>query len=253
MTRRHSEMAAAITPRRSPLVPDRRFVATQAAREALDGILAAGWYDKRFGDLSPLSASILAVVLRCHADQGRPPSVAEVAAITELSEHDANRHLADLQRHDLLIRNRDHGAIEGAYPFTQNRTAHTVTLVAKSRTLHTMCAIDALGAGAMCREDTIIRSVCHACGSPIVVETHAGGFALGKRRPRDAIVWTGFRPSCGCAADSLCTELVFFCSERHLDEWRATTNAGDGRQLTVEDGFQVGKALFADRALLGGD
>jgi mercuric reductase len=251
MARQHSETAA-ITPRRRPQVPDRRFIATQAAGEALDGILAAGWYDKRFGDLSLPSASMLAAVLRFYGDEGRPPSIAESAAITALLEPDAEQHLADLQRHDLLIRSPDDGTIAGAYPFTQRRTGHTVTLVASGRTLNTMCAIDALGAGAMCREDTVIRSNCHACRSPLVIDTHASGFVLGEVQPRDAIVWTGFRPSCGCAADTLCAELVFFCSERHLDEWR-TKNAGAGRQLTVEEGFQVGKALFADRALLGGD
>lgn len=115
MARQHSETAAAITPRR-PQVPDRRFIATQAAGEALDGILAAGWYDKRFGDLSLASASMLGAVLRFCANEGKPPSIAESAAITALSEHDAEQHVADLQRHDLLIRNRDDGAIAGACP-----------------------------------------------------------------------------------------------------------------------------------------
>lgn len=88
---------------------------------------------------------------------------------------------------------------------------------------------------------------------PIVLDTHGGGFALEELRPQDAVVWTGFRPSCGCAADSLCTELVFFCSDGHLEGWRASGAANEGRRLSVEEAFQVGKALFADRALLGRD
>jgi mercuric reductase len=115
-----------------------------------------------------------------------------------------------------------------------------------------MCAIDALGAGAMCRKDTIIRSGCHLCGVPVIVETRNRGMALDEVRPRSAVVWTGFRASRGCAADSLCTALVFFCSDGHLDLWRASGKTNDGRRLSVEEAFQVGKSLFADRALLGG-
>ena len=45
-------------PGRMPMVPDRTMVTTEAAREALDGILVAAWYDKRFGDLGAAAASV---------------------------------------------------------------------------------------------------------------------------------------------------------------------------------------------------
>jgi len=45
------------------------MVMTEAAREALDGILVAAWYDKRFGDLGTAAASVLAMLLRLYAHE----------------------------------------------------------------------------------------------------------------------------------------------------------------------------------------
>ena len=137
-----------------------------------------------------------------------------------------------------MILERDGATIRGAYPFTQSATRHSVTFVRRERTLNTMCAIDALGAGVMCREDTMIRSGCHLCGVPVIVETRNRGIALDEVRPRSAVVWAGFRASRGCAAASLCTALVFFwlhenpaqmkmrylpVVEHHVRAWAALT------------------------------
>jgi hypothetical protein len=64
-------------------------------------------------------------------------------------------------------------------------------------------------------------------------------------------VWVGLRDSCGCAAETLCTELLFFCSDAHLARWRS--GRGDGHRLSFEEAFQAGKALFIDRAMAGRD
>lgn len=200
-TRQSDRMNQRVT--RTPVVPDRAMVTAPVAQEALDRILVAGWYDKRFGELDPAAASVLASLLRLYADQGRPPSTPEIAAATGLSKHKADRLLEDLHRHDLVLLEHGDTAIRGAYPFTESVTGHAVTFVRTGRTLNTMCVIDALGAGAMCREDAIVRSACHACDAPIVVDIRGHGVTLGEVRPEAAVVWTGFRQSCGCAADSL--------------------------------------------------
>lgn len=239
--------------RRMPVVPDRAMVTASAALEALDGILVAGWHDKRFGDLDAAAASVLATLLQLYADQGQPPSPAEIAAAAGLAKRETDRLLTDLHRHDLVLLARDGTTIRGAYPFTETATGNMVTFARTGHRLNTMCVIDALGAGAMCRQDAIVRSACHACGASIVVDVCDHGSVLGEVRPQAAVVWTGFKQSCGCAADSLCTELVVFCSNDHLERWCASGAASAGRPLSVEEAFQVGKALFADRALLGRD
>jgi hypothetical protein len=236
---------------RLPLIPDWSMVAAPAAATAVNGIMAAGRYDARFGDLDARAADLLASVLVLYADRGAAPSLHDLGAATGLPEHHLEQLLGELDQRDLVLWDKDRRSIRGAYPFTETITGHTVTFARTERTLSTMCVIDALGAGAMCRDNSSIRSACHACHAPIRVETDQSGMRLAEVTPSDTVVWTGFRQSVQCAADSLCTELVFFCCPEHLAAWRASGQTSEGCELSAEEGFQVGKALFADRALFG--
>ena len=233
----------------TPSVPNWTVVTAVAARQALEGILAAGHYDSRFGGIDPDAASVLAHVLRLYARLGRAPALHEVVTEADLSKPRLVDQLNRLRTRDLILLDPASGAIVGAYPFTEAATGHTVTFEGTGHTLATMCAVDALGAGSMCRDDIVIRSRCRVCGDTIVALTEDHGMILGRVAPADAVVWVGLRQSCGCAADSLCTELLFFCSDEHLGRWR--TDRGAGHRLTPEEAFQVGKALFIDRAMVG--
>jgi hypothetical protein len=170
-----------------------------------------------------------------------------------LSEPVVRDHLVRLRELDLILLDSSRWAILGAYPFTEADTGHSVTFDESGKTLATMCAIDALGAGAMCRQDVTIRSACRSCGSPVITRTGDQGMVLKEVTPAESVVWVGLKQSRGCAADSLCTALLFFCSDEHLKRWRAAGGAGDGHRLSAEEAFQVGKALFIDRALMGRD
>ncbi len=235
----------------TPIVPDWTVVTAPAARRAVEGILAAGHYDSRLGGLDPAAASVLAHILRLYARQGRSPAMGEVAAAAELPVPSVKEHLSRLRERDLVLFDSIGETILGAYPFTEGASGHSVTFQATGHTLATMCAIDALGAGAMCRDDVTIRSACSACGAPVAASTEHDGMTLKQVAPSAAVVWVGLRESCGCAAKTLCTELLFFCSDEHLVRWRL--GRGDGHRLTPEEAFQVGKALFIDRAMAGRD
>lgn len=233
---------------RAPVVPDWSVVTSPAARNALEDVLVAGRWDWRRGGMQPLSGRVLAAVLRLYALYGRPPELSAEIRLQEAATREALDHLA---RHDLILLAADRESISGAYPFTEKATGHMVTFDRTGRSLNTMCAIDALGAGAMCREDVTIRSRCPLCGKEIVGKTDGDGLTLRDIRPLDAVVWVGLRPSCGCAADTLCTELLLFCDEDHLARWRSRDRGAQGHVLTADEGFQVAKALFIDRALMG--
>jgi hypothetical protein len=233
----------------TPVVPDWTVVTAPAARRATDGLLAAGHYDSRFGVLDPGTASVLAHVLRLYARLGRSPTMDEVADGAALPKPSMREHLARLRDRDLVVLDPRHGAIVGAYPFTDVATGHSVTFEATGHTLATMCAIDALGAAAMCRDDATIRSACSACDAAIAAQTADRGMRLKSISPAGTVVWVGLRPSNGCAAATLCTELLFACSDAHLARWRA--GRSDGHRLSPEEAFQVGKALFIDRAMFG--
>ena len=233
----------------TPVVPDWTVVSAQAARRAIEGILVAGHYDSRFGGIDPDTAVVLAHVLRLYARFGRAPTVQELARELALSKPGVVDGLARLRARDLVLLDPASNRLVGAYPFTEVATGHSVTFDGTGHTLATMCAIDALGAGSMCRDDVTIRSACGACGGAILASTKNHGMALKQVTPADAVVWVGLRKSCGCAANTLCTELLFFCSAEHLTRWRE--GHGDGHCLSPEEAFQVGKALFIDRAMMG--
>src|SRR5215468_754939 len=173
----------------TPVVPDWAMVTAVAAQKALEGILAAGHYDSRFGGIDPGTARVLAHVLRLYSRLGHAPTVDEIAASAAMSRQDVKSRLHKLRGRDLILLDPTGDAILGAYPFTEVATGHSVTFAGTGRVLSTMCAIDALGAGAMCRDDVAIHSTCRACGNSVRALTQQGGMTLGRVAPADAVVW----------------------------------------------------------------
>jgi mercuric reductase len=138
----------------------------------------------------------------------------------------------------------DDERIVGAYPLTDRITDHEVRI--SGTTVHAMCAVDALGVGAMFREDVEISSSCRHCRTPIAITTRGGGKALETFTPSGTIVWSGIRKSEGCAADTLCNVIAFFCSDEHLDAWRRENHPDiEGYRLSLDEALQVGRAIFA--------
>ena len=132
-----------------------------------------------------------------------------------------------------------------AYPFCAWETEHRVRPGDTGTTVGSLCAIDALGAGAMLGCDTTIEPSCRDCGASIQITTRCDGHALRWVSPAAAVVWSGIRYADGCSATSGCTVKVFFCSDEHLAAWRGRTDPdGTGFRLSVEAALQVGKALF---------
>src|SRR5258706_95503 len=73
------------------------------------------------------------------------------------------------------------------------------------------------------------------------------GRTLAAASAEEAVVWSGMLYGGACAATSLCTVQAFFCSDEHLERWRARGPAGgaSGFRLSLEEAFQFGRAIFA--------
>ena len=68
---------------------------------------------------------------------------------------------------------------------------------------------------------------------------------FGRESPSGAVVWSGIQYFNGCAAESLCTVMAFFCSDGHLESWRDANHPDvKGFKLSMDEGLQVGKAIF---------
>jgi mercury(II) reductase len=195
----------------------------------------------RWGDRDRLVDQVRVALLKLYAEAGRAPTQSAIAKRARLSETTVQAQIEELHRRDLVVLNGDR--IVGAYPFTDRDADHQVTL--DGRVVNAMCAVDALGIGAMTGRDIAIASRCRHCGAQIRIATRDQGRALAQIEPRTAVMWQSVRYEGACAANSLCATTAFFCSDDHLSAWRREQAADEaGFRLSVEEGLEAGRALF---------
>jgi len=224
--------------------PDWTAITSPAAGNALTAILSAFDLTHRWGDYGEEEDHVRRAVIEGLAELDHRPDVPWLAARTGLDQGHVAALLARLVSRDLVVREGDGNAIVGAYPLTTQSTEHRVRF--GRRVVQAMCAVDALGAGAMFRADVAIESRCRACGAPIWIVTRNLGTALDHVEPGSTVVWSGIRYEGACAATSLCTVIAFFCSETHLEAWRRMNHPdAKGYRLSLDETLQVGRALFA--------
>ncbi len=224
--------------------PDWAAVTSPTAADALVAILTAFDPAKNWSGYDDEEDRVRQAVIEGLAELDGVPDAEWIAALTGLDEGRVAALLDRLAARDLVVRDGGSNAILGAYPLTTRSTEHRVGFGGK--VTHAMCAIDALGTGAMFDADVVIESRCRACGGPIRIATKDRGIALDSVEPGSTVVWSGNQYEGACAATSLCTVIAFFCSEAHLEDWWRTNRSGsEGYRLTPDEAMQVGRALFA--------
>jgi mercury(II) reductase len=221
--------------------PDWSVVASPVVRAALQAMAGSDHVLNRWSGYDPAADGVRVALLDFYAEHGRAPTAGALAGRAGLSETAILPLLAELRRRDLVVL--DNERIVGAYPFTDRDTGHRVTL--DGRILNAMCAVDALGIGAMTDRDIAIASRCRHCGTPVRIGTADRGRALAQVEPRTAVMWLSVRYDGGCAASSLCAATAFFCSDDHLAAWRREQAAHEpGFRLSIAEGLEAGRALF---------
>ncbi len=224
--------------------PDWSAVITAAAQDALLARFASRerLIDKWSIPLDEMADRLWQCVLRLFADLGRGPGIDELSAAVGWPPRRVRDALRELEHRDLLGLDGATSTVLHAYPFAEHPTGHTVLL--GTRVLNALCAVDALGVGAMFQKDVAAMSRCRACGTDICIATMNRGRSLRSVSPADVVVWydLGFA---GCAATSCCPKIAFFCSAAHLQAWRDGAGSGeDGRRLLPAEALEVGRALF---------
>lgn len=225
------------------VIPDWGSTKTPTAREALSAIFEA-FIGPKWPGMDEAEDQVRRAVLRAYADSGRAPATAEIGAAGSLAPDEVASALRRLAGRDLVVLD-GVGQVTGAYPFTDASSEHRVEV--GGVTMSAMCAIDALGIGAMLRRDAVVRSLCRHCGRPLTIRTRGGGGELEAVEPAGVVVWSGDRYADGCAASSLCTLQACFCDDDHLAAWRAgrPVSAQGGVRLRLPEALEVGRAIFA--------
>ena len=168
----------------------------------------------RQSELEPQLRDLHIAVLRHFATAGRPLSRDEVAQ--QLGDGDVDAALARLAGDDLVVLSPDNSQIVGAYPFTAEKRVHKVLV--NGQTVHAMCALDALAIAPMFETATRIDSRCHITDAPI--EIHMQGESLLSARPGEVHVGIHWQGTSGCAAQSLCMEMVFLADAETAQRWQ---------------------------------
>jgi mercury(II) reductase len=244
-----SAMLPSFTVRPGVTFPDWPVVTSLRVKAALLAMVGSEHVLSRWSGYDPAADRVRVALLKLFAEDGRAPTAGALARRAGLSETAIQPLLEDLRHRDLVVL--DGQRIVGAYPYTDRNTGHRVTL--DGRILNAMCAVDALGIGAMTGRDIAIASPCRHCGAPIQITTRDRGRALARFGPRTAVMWQSIRYEGACAANSLCATTAFFCSDEHLSAWRDEQIApAPGFRLSLAEALEAGRALFGP-SLAGSD
>ncbi len=236
-----SERRLEIPLRPGVVFPDWSAVTSGTVREALETVFGLMRVEEGWAGLSAEEDRLRVAILTLYRELGHPPDAGAIAKATGVSRERVAALLPQLKTRDMVVLDPESGEITGAYPFTERRTDHRVRL--GGTTLNAMCAIDALGAGAMYGADAAIESSCRHCRAEIRITTREAGEVVGEATPPETVVWFGIHYQ-DQAATSLCTVLAFFCCDAHLEAWRVENSGPNGYRLSLDEGMQAGKAIF---------
>ncbi|MGD8566724.1 MAG: alkylmercury lyase family protein [Gammaproteobacteria bacterium] len=177
-------------------------------------------------------------ILQSLALRGCVPERDELACLHEGVDIQGAVHT--LAENDLIVQDGTTGKITGAYPMTTEKTPHEVTL--NNHRLFAMCALDAVSIAPVFNSEVVIRSVCHLSGAPILIHQRRKEVCAVEpvSEPAIGIRW---QQTNGCAAHSLCTEMVFFKDGATARQWQ-DGNVDSRSVLTLAEAITVGTAFF---------
>lgn len=207
---------------------------TNNALDRLNGLLPLADNQRRLE--APLR-DLHRKVLQDFVARGHPPSREEMEQLP--GDYPLDDALQQLASGDLVVLSQDRQSISGAYPFTVEERVHTVSV--NGHRLHAMCALDALSVAPMFQVATTVKSRCHVTGDPVEVEMQGGNvLSASPAEPLVGIRWQG---TSGCAAQSLCLDMVFLRDRETAGDWQAQ-DSGNISILDLPSAVAMGAAFF---------
>lgn len=190
--------------------------------------------------LPPPLAALHRAILWSLVREGEAPSSRTMAGL--LGGVPPGEALARLGRDDLVVLDPEDGSVAGAYPLTTEDTPHRLQVGACS--VRAMCALDALSVAPVFGVEVCIESGCAVTGDPVRVEQQ--GTAVADVHPNGLRVGVRWQHPEGCAAHSMCRDMVFLRDADVAEAWRA---GGDAGLFSLEEGVAFASGFF--RPLLG--
>ena len=128
----------------------------------------------------------------------------------------------------------------GAYPFTTEKTPHTVEISGVKT--YAMCAVDALSISPMFDSEVTIESRCQVSGAPIRIRQFQMEIleAQPSLHVHVGVRWQSTR---GCAAHSLCMEMVFVCDRETAVKWQSEDRENTSI-FTLSEAIEFGAGFF---------
>jgi hypothetical protein len=200
--------------------------------------------------LGARDGAVRLAIYRTFADQGRPPSVAELVAQTGLSEGDVRSSLKGLHDAHAIVLTAAGDAVRMAHPFSAAPMGFVVSADGEAATGYAGdrmwwggCAWDSFGIGAALGEAVVIRTRCPGCGSALTVRA-------GRDRPPDQdLVVHVARPASRWWDDVVraCTNIRLFCSPSHVQAWAHAGQHPVGEVIASATMWRLAQPWYGNR------
>jgi hypothetical protein len=163
----------------------------------------------------------------------------------DLERADAFRILVELEtaHHIMLVPGTQR--ILMAWPYSGLVTPFRVRLASRNREYFANCAWDAVAFHVMLRKEQWIDSYCHHCAEDISV--HLKDQARVSLHPEDGPLVYLALPAAKWWQNILLTcsnNMVFFSSQKHLEDWAKSNSIGGGEALTIEQTLKLGIPFY---------
>jgi Alkylmercury lyase len=207
------------------------------------------------GTLADPDRAVRLAIYRGFAGQGRPPSVAELAAQAGLADTAVRASLRHLDEAHAIVLTPAGDAVRIAHPFSAGPMGFMVSAegrgpcgYAGDRMWWGGCAWDSFGIGAALGEPVVIRTHCPGCGRDLTVR--AGPVQppepdLAVRIPCPASRWWD-------DVVSTCANIRLFCDGSHVETWKRQEDARaaprpDDRIISAVTMWRLAQSWYGDR------
>ena len=191
-----------------------------------------------------LQKNVRKYIVEYFLENEHPPLIEEVMARFDMKRADAHRILLSIEEAHNLVLLPGTQRILMAHPFSAIATPFRVTI--GSKRYYGNCAWDAVAFHIMLSRDIHIDSFCHHCSERISIDLK-NGRAMSK--PPKPLVFLSMPAAkwWDSIVNTCSNNMVFFSSQRHLNEWLSENPDLEGETLTVEKTVELSRSTYTGK------